>query len=463
MIGLRKALVGIFLGLVLSAIPAGAVGNSLLSGTDTDSLSVSLPENIDIRSRLVKPEINLVYPDTVVFFECMFLPIVFEGKAVDDVDFMIYPRLKTSPVPPDENGPKLFSDKKGIGVFQRKLYYDIIFNHIDNVNYTYKDFPEELEKTEEIEPNLLQLLFSVEYDPSNATDINKLERFVPKRKYWFLTGNNKIQFSQNHISDTWYKGGTDNLNLLSVQNLYLKYKKNKIQFNSSFEWKLNLFNYIVEEKIEETDKKKNVNEYRIGEELFRMYADFNVHAIRNWSYSTNLEIKTQFLLNKPNDEILSSFLSPLYVNIGVLGMKFNKEKILSPKAGKKYSINADISPFSVQYVYVLSDSVDIKRFGIDDGHKHRVNLGSTVNAKFIMNFNKNTRFTCRFKYFTNYKDNNVFELENDLNMPLNRYFSTTLYLYLRYDDFATPRPEGGSKWGDFQLNELLSFGFNYTW
>jgi Protein of unknown function (DUF3078). len=418
---------------------------------------------LNIRTRLVKPEPNLNYPDTIIL-DNLPLSFVFEGKPLDEIKISSEVLTKSSLLSID-NMPRIFADNKGLGALRKRAYYYILYNRSDLIKYTHRDFPEEVEKIKEIEPtNLFQLLFAVEYDPQKTdAPTDKPGRFTPKRKYWFVNGSSKIQFSQNYISDTWYKGGADNLNLLSIQNLTINYKKDKIQFNNTLNWKVQLFNYIVEEAIEGSDKKKKTNQYRIGEELFRIFTDLGLQAIGNWSYSTNVEVKTQFLLNRPNKEVLSSFLSPLYVNLGVLGMKYNATKVFSEKTGKKIVVTASVSPFSVESIFVMNDSINVKRFKIEEGKKSKIELGSTINANIIMNFNKNTKLTSRFKFFTDYKNSNIIESENVLDMPLNRYFSTTLNFYLRYDDFATPRPAGGSKWGDFQLNELISFGFNYSW
>ncbi|MFR7681242.1 MAG: hypothetical protein ACLU18_16235 [Bacteroides thetaiotaomicron] len=48
-------------------------------------------------------------------------------------------------------------------------------------------------------------------------------------------------------------------------------------------------------------------------------------------------------------------------------------------------------------------------------------------------------------------------MENTFDFILNRFFSTRLFVHLRYDDARTLNKD----FGHFQLKELLSFGFNY--
>jgi hypothetical protein len=47
-------------------------------------------------------------------------------------------------------------------------------------------------------------------------------------------------------------------------------------------------------------------------------------------------------------------------------------------------------------------------------------------------------------------------------MALNRYLSTSIYAYLRYDD-GVPVDKKAKGWGYFQFNEIIGFGLSYTW
>ncbi|GHT09758.1 hypothetical protein FACS189426_08940 [Bacteroidia bacterium] len=390
--------------------------------------------------------------DTVIINPFL-LPLVFDEKYVWPPVSLLpaSPFAKQSAFPPLISGNKLFVDKHHRMDIYRNAYLYIIKNRLDLIKYTKKDFPEKREVLEEIQSTVFQSLFKVDYDLVDDK-IQKPERFNPKRRYWIYSGNSLIQFSQNYISENWYKGGIGNLNLLNQQSFSANYKKGKVEFNNFFEWKLSLY----------TNPKDTLRNTKIGEDLVRLYSTFGIQAAHNWYYSSNIEVKTQLFKNfKENStNIVSAAISPLLANVGILGMRYQLEKTYPKVRGKKLNFSMDISPLSIQYTYVLSDEVDPARFGIEAGKKHTFNFGSTLNAKYVMFFNKNISFSSRLKYFTNYEKANL-ELENELNMPINRFFSTRIYLYARFDDSKGLKKD--PKLGYLQLNELLSFGFNYKW
>ena len=81
-------------------------------------------------------------------------------------------------------------------------------------------------------------------------------------------------------------------------------------------------------------------------------------------------------------------------------------------------------------------------------------------ADLAFDFNRNVSWQSRLYFFTTYGDHTIGEFENTLVLAISRFFSTRIYFHLRYDDGVEKTEDNKSY---FQLNELLSFGFNYKW
>ena len=270
------------------------------------------------------------------------------------------------------------------------------------------------------------------------------------RVYWMKSGEHTFQLSQNYFSPNWHRGGTSNLNINSYQVFRANYSKDKVRFNNMLEWRLSLYNAPDD----------SIRYYRIGDDLLRYYGDFGIDAFKKtWSYSTNLEAKTQmFTSHIPNtEELRSAFLAPLYVNAGI-GMKYNLDKRSESVRHRRLRLSIDISPLSINYKYVGNSDVNEKRFGIPEGKKSIFDKGSTVTSSMIYDITKYITWDARMKYFTNYGKVEA-ELENTLNMSLSRFFSTRLYLHLRYDD-GVPKDDD---YGFLQVSEVVSFGLNFKW
>ena len=325
--------------------------------------------------------------------------------------------------------------------------------NISSVNNIKFYFAGKAEAAEQIRPNIFRHLFTVEPEYEKTNNVNPT-RYAPKRKYWITEWNSIFQFSQSYMSQNWYKGGIGNLNLLSVQKITANYQKNKLQFNNLLEWNLSFY----------TTPSDSLRSFRLGEDLVRTYSDFGLEAFGDkFFYSSNLEMKTKLFRSYKENTLLytSTFLSPLEINVGIFGIKYQLNKTSSKDKYKKTSLTADLSPLSVQYTWVADSAVMLQnRYGIPADKGFLLNLGSTLNAKITINFNKQTTFNSRIKYFTNYKKT-ICEVENELNISLNRFFSTRLYLYGRFDD--TPNIKRDDTLGYVQLYEMLTFGFKYTW
>jgi hypothetical protein len=382
------------------------------------------------------------------------LPPVFDGKFSQELPVQIPPLLK-------EYAPLAFpldtlylqsKGKRYVDKLRRKSFYDLLYNHIELVKYTSASLPQDVGKIEEVKPDPNQPILKTGYVPE-LENVGVPAIFKPKSIYWRRNASSFIQFSQTHLSDNWYKGGVGNLNLLSVHSFTSNYKKDNMQFNSFIEWKLSFY----------TDPKDTLRNFRIGDDLIRYYGDFGLRAFNDkWFYSTNIEMKTQLFNNHKENmrEVTTSFLSPVMINLGLLGIKYQLEQSFPQKKYKKLNISTDVSLLSIQYTYVMNKDIDPAKFGAKDGERHVTDLGSTINSKLTVNFNREISFSSRFKLFTNY-EKTIIESENELNISLSRYFSTRFYFYPRFDDSPGIVKDEGL--GYFQFYELLSFGFNFKW
>jgi hypothetical protein len=97
-------------------------------------------------------------------------------------------------------------------------------------------------------------------------------------------------------------------------------------------------------------------------------------------------------------------------------------------------------------------------YGIADGHHTVSEVGSNGEIKMNWNIAWNVTYTSRLFLFTDY-DYVQGDWENTFNFSINRYFSTQLYIHVRYD--SSQLPIENTSWNHWQVKEILSFGFQY--
>ncbi|HUI32779.1 MAG TPA: DUF3078 domain-containing protein [Dysgonamonadaceae bacterium] len=411
----------------------------------TIQLPVSSEPAYDIYSPM------LSFRDTM-FYNPLYLPVVFTGRIESPDSAFVFPKeedkLRGILISPDKT-LKPFLEKHSFADKVRRHYFienpssiNISASKLSGVTHATTD----IEIREKFNPfkELLtsQTSFSLEKPDIEGVQIGRV--------YWVKSGEHSLQFSQNYYSPNWHKGGTSNLNINSYHVFRANYQKNKVRFNNMLEWRLSVYNAPDD----------SIRDYRIGDDLIRYYGDFGLDAYKkSWSYSTNLEAKTQMFTSYiPNkSDMRSAFFAPLYVNMGV-GMKYVLDKKSERVRHRRVRWQLALSPLSVNYKYVGNDNVDVKRFGIPEGKTSILDKGSTIVSQLTYDLTRYVTWTSRFKYFTNYSKVET-ELENTLNMSLSRFFSTRLYLHLRYDD-GVPKD---SNYGFLQVNEVVSFGLNFQW
>lgn len=394
----------------------------------------------------------LSFRDTMIY-DPLFLPVVFSGRIEDPDSSFVYSSKEKDKYQGVLISPEsTFLPNLEEQAFVDKVRRDYFTENITDVKisrFTMNDVKQTASDTfvrEKFNP-FKELLSS---ETSFSLENPDIEGVKIDRVYWVKTGEHSLQFSQNYFSPNWHRGGTSNLNINSNQIINVNYQKDKVRFNNRLEWRLSIFSAPDD----------SLRSYKIGDDLIRYYGDFGLDAYKKtWSYSVNLEAKTQMLTSHlPNkDELRSAFMSPLYLNTGI-GMKYNLDKKSKTVRHRRIRLAVSISPLSVNYKYVGNSDVNQERFGIPEGKKSIFDKGSTLTSNMTYDFTKYISWKSRIKYFTNYSKVEA-EFENTLNVSLSQYFSTRLYLHLRYDDGVPSHPD----YKYLQINEVVSFGLNFKW
>jgi len=395
---------------------------------------------------------NVKFRDTVIYNPA-YLPVVFDGKILPPgLDFLPKDSSKSSVkfrlIPEEETFAPKIKKANQIQALRRNFYTDM--NNVRDVRYSVSELKEvpKLDEEVAIKRNIFNDLITAE-DPISISPI-ELEKATPEFIYWIKHGEHSLQASHNFISDNWQGGGNSNYVIRNYHKFTLNYQKDKITFNNVLEWKLNL------QKVFHADKHGT----NISEDLLRLENVFGFKAFNKWSYSARLETRTPLFQSYPvnSDDKNTALFSPLNLNLSI-GMNYALEKKFASDKAKNLKLSQSISPLSLNYIY-LSDTTIVNRQGVETGKRSKLDIGSSINTDLTFNFNRYFSWVSRLKYFTDY-DYSYLEFENKFRMELNRYLSTEMLFYFRFDDRETARWE--KRLGYFQLNEMITFGLNYRW
>lgn len=278
--------------------------------------------------------------------------------------------------------------------------------------------------------------------PPTSKDLGPDDGFrlrVERPDFWNYRGSFSLQFMQYYVTDNWYKGGEDHNSLLASLNLEANYdNKQKLTFNNKLEMKLGF----------QSSQSDTKHEYKTNADLIRMTNKLGLQAAKRWYYTVMLQSWTQFYPGyHANDaKVYSDFMSP-FETILSLGMDYKYSR-------RKFDFSATLSPMAVDFKYV--DRIKLAaRYGIDVGHHSKFALGSTVTVNSKWEILPGLLWTVRLYAFTSYSRFQA-EWENTFALKVNRYLSTKIFLFPRFDD-GVARKKGQSY---FQFNEYLSVGLD---
>ncbi|MCH5245345.1 MAG: DUF3078 domain-containing protein [Muribaculaceae bacterium] len=329
-------------------------------------------------------------------------------------------------------------------VQRAKQYYMV--NYPQEIRYNESLLPEPPKKFRaKVDPELAKIVIT-EIPVSEQELVADVTPEI-KRRNWLHDFNGALQFSQAYVSPNWYQGGTNSLNILLNLNLDIKLNPAfhpNLLFENNFSYKLSL-NSAPEDEL---------RSYSISEDLFQINSKLGYKAAKHWYYSLTGQFKTQLLNNYKSNTMIptAAILSPGELNLG-LGMTYN---YTSPS--KRFVFDLAISPLSYNLKTCIHTGMDVTAFGIKEGRHTVSDFGSSAEAKITWNIARNVKWQSRLFMFTNYHYAQG-DWENTFEFTVSRFLSTRIYVHLRYD--SSDGASADEHWHDWQLKEILSFGFSY--
>lgn len=336
-----------------------------------------------------------------------------------------------------------------VAMSAERMHQDMIYRFMTsdpaNIQYAYWDLPEPPRLPEE-DRSFSAFLKSLEL-PAIETSAAVIPEAEVRRINWLHIVGGGLQLSQAYISRNWYQGGNNYLAILFNFNwnvsLNTVYHPNLL-FVSDLSYKLAV----------NSNPKGSVHKYSISQDQFQYTLKAGVKAREKWFYSMNLLFKTQLFTSFAEDshQLKAKFLSPSEFNVG-LGMTYNTKALKD-----RLSFSVSIAPLSYNLKACPSMKIDHVQFNILPDRKTYSTFGSNAEANLTWNITDNISWKSRLFLFSNYKYFQA-DWENTFNFTINRFLSTQLYVYPRFDSSAD---RNLSKWRYWQLKEILSFGLSYT-
>mgnify|MGYP002624306262 CR=1 FL=1 len=293
----------------------------------------------------------------------------------------------------------------------------------------------------------------IEATPSNITEkapaapfepeAEKIDVLVKKPNFWKFAGNFDIHVNQLSFSGNWYQSHENNYNMLSTLTLEANYNnKQKIKWNNKFEVRLGM----------QTTKADTLRGMKTTEDVLRYTGNVGLQAIKKWDYTIQVIATTQSMKGyKVNNPVVySDIMSPINIKASI-GMKYNFAFFKKKMTG---SVNFGALAYSWRY---CGRERLVTTYGIEEGHHTLRDYGSDLTVNSNYKISKDIDWTMRLYVYTSYKRALV-ELENTVNFKINKYFTSKLYFYPRFDD-SRARDDHHGYWG---FKETFSFGLSYS-
>ena len=274
-------------------------------------------------------------------------------------------------------------------------------------------------------------------------DAAPMDIIITRPNFWTIGGDYYLQFLQNYVSDNWYKGGESNYSVLGRVTMFANYNnKQKVKWENKVEMRLGY----------QTSKGDTVHTLKTSDDMIRYTGKLGLQASKKWYYTIQVVGQTQFTHGYKNNDkkVYSDFFSPFNLNLSV-GMDYSVDWLNHRLKG-----SAHLAPLALNWKYVGREQL-ATRYGLKEGEHGMTDYGSECTFDLTWQVMDNLKWKTRLWGYTTYKRAEI-EWENTLTFQFNRYISSNIFLYPRFDDGAK-RKDGDSYW---QFKEFMSIGFSYS-
>ena len=202
----------------------------------------------------------------------------------------------------------------------------------------------------------------------------------------------------------------------------------------------------------QSSRSDSLHSVKSTEDLIRLTSKLGLQATKRWYYTVQFIGNTQFARSyRSNDpKVYAAFLSPLNLNLS-LGMDYAVDWLDHRLKG-----NFHLAPlaYNMKYARMLELS---DRLGIDEGRHFLHDFGSEFTVDLEWKLLEQLSWKTRLYGYSTYKRSEL-EWENTFTLRFNRYISSRIFIYPRFDD-GVRRDDHHAYW---QLKEFASIGFQYS-
>jgi hypothetical protein len=270
-----------------------------------------------------------------------------------------------------------------------------------------------------------------------------VEVMVKRPNFWTFNGDYALQFLQNYVSGNWYRGGESNYSALASLVMQANYNnKQKLKWENRLELKYGL----------QSSRSDSLHSFKSTEDLIRLTSKLGLQATKRWYYTVQFIGNTQFSRSyRSNDpKVYSAFAAPLNINLSI-GMDYSVDWMNHRLKG-----NFHLAPlaYNMKYTRMLELT---RRLGMEDGRHFLHDFGSEFTVDLEWKMMESLTWKTRLYGYSTYKRTEL-EWENTFTFRFNRYISSQVFIYPRFDD-GVRRDDHYAFW---QLKEFASIGFQYS-